>query len=219
MQRPNTGTASGTFEARPLIAPGQPAHGAGADPFAALHTRDPALRVPSTEDEYAELSATQQQEVTAALGQVDCTRPPVLSGTSARVVCERQSGTGSVAYLAGAPILVSSDVRSATALAPSSSSPTWTVQVVLTSRGADKWHQWTAAHNAGPGTGSVTPVQQTATPPCTTAAVPCADFVAFVVGGRAVSVPLTQAALGKVTQISGSFDRASATTLAHQIAP
>jgi hypothetical protein len=93
------------------------------------------------------------------------------------------------------------------------------VTVTLASSGAARWHSWTSRYNTA-GNSTVDPRQIGSTPPCGAyAAIACSDFVAFIVGDDAFSVPVTLAALGRVTQISGTFDEAAATKLAHQIAP
>lgn len=44
--------------------------------------------------------------------------------------------------------------------------------------------------------------------------VPCADYVAFVVDGQAVSVPITREPLDRFTEISGNLTERTAKRLA-----
>jgi hypothetical protein len=194
----------------------QSATGAQPNPFATLAQADPSLHIPATEDAFARLSATQQSELATALAHVDCGNIPVLSATMARVVCDTD---GSIVYLIGEPIFTGDDVASAEPVTPSAGgSPAWAVRIELTTSGADSWRRWTSKYHVANGDTSHGPVQTRSSPACgLSAPIPCSDFVAFVIGDEALSVPITLAVLDSVTQISGNFDKAYATALAHQL--
>lgn len=75
------------------------------------------------------------------------------------------------------------------------------------------WARYTTAHHETRKR-SANPQQ------CASNGTPCADFVAFVVNGSAVKVPVNLAPMtdGHI-QIVGNLDRQTATTLAEQLHP
>lgn len=204
---PSTG---GSFEARPLLMPAISVTHARPNPFAGV-----SFRIPSTEAGYGRLTAGEQQQLLDALRGVDCANPPELPNSPDRVVCER---SGSTAALVGPPILNAASVASAVAKRPQPrlGVPQWSVVLTLTRPAARAWHAWTSAHHAD--TTSVAPAASVTNCGPSTSLL-CSDYVAFIVGDRAVSIPVNLAPLDRVTEISGDFDKATATRFAKQLTP
>ncbi len=196
---------NGSFEARALVMPAQAITGVRPNPFAEV-----TFGIPTDDQAYERLPNSRQLTLINGLGHVDCTAPPpLLPSATDRVVCD---DTGTFAALTGPVILRAADVASAFAVPPSTSRGTvdWAVEITFTTAGTDAWSTYTAAHNAsGSQAGSLFA--------CGSQTLPCADFVVFIVGGDAVSIPVNVAASTPQVQISGNFTEASAKTLARQI--
>lgn len=203
-----TKTKSGSLEVRPVIMPAEHATNGGANPFASLH-------VPATEAGYSSLSPTQRTALLNALRHVDCAHPPAFANSSVRVAC----GSGSYAYLLGAPLFTADNVTSAVPQAPDPNvSFQWNIQLMLDSTGADRVYRWTSEHHAGDPDGEFGAEQSTAKPPCGPGALtPCSDFLAYISNGVVVSVPPTFIPFRSAVTLSGAFNRESATKLAHKI--
>ncbi len=83
------------------------------------------------------------------------------------------------------------------------------VQVGLTASGQHAWSRYTTAHNADNSqtSGSVAS--------CSPRTTPCGDYVAVVLDGDVISVPVTLSPItGRFTQISANFTATSARALA-----
>jgi len=196
------------LEARPLIAPAIRISSTGpkvADPLRGL-----PFAVPSSEADYARLSGAQRGQLLAALARTDCAAQAA-SDAAVRVACTGAAGAPLVAVLLGPTVFGTRDVARAVAVAPSIDGVTeWTVNLELNSRGAAAWLHYTSAHyETDPGVADPSR--------CASNRVPCRDFVAFVVDGRAISVPITLAPLDRFTQISGNFTERTAKRLAQEL--
>jgi len=202
----------GSLEARPLVAP--PVAVAASGPYRIDPTASLDFPVPTTDTGYDALTTAQQQELRTALSHTDCAAQAGSTATW-RVACDRTEGTPRQVYLLGPVVFGRSDVRRATPEPPirgiPSGSTRWTVALTLDRSGAARWHAFTAQHNSGGAGSSSTPVV------CAADTVPCADYVAFVVDGVAVSVPVTESALSSQTQISGNFTEQTARALAREL--
>jgi preprotein translocase subunit SecD len=172
---------------------------------------------------YSDLTATQQQEIAAALQNYDCgsseTEPDI--PYSYYIACDDGTNYGvPIAYLLGHVVVKGQQIGSASAQAPDVSgnggSVDWTVRLNLHGSGANNWHDWTSKFHTD--STSATPVQTSTTAPCgPSAATPCSDFVAFTLDGKVLTAPVTQAVLDTNTQISGQFDQSSANDLAREL--
>jgi preprotein translocase subunit SecD len=168
---------------------------------------------------YSDLSATQQQAVTGALGNFDCTaaQGELDLAYSYYLACDPSNG---YVYLLGHIVVHGTDIKSADAVAPNpgatGGSVDWTVNLTLGTGGADRWHDWTKAFNTQ-STGR--PEQQPggSTPCGADAALPCSDFVAFTLDGAILTSPITQGVLDVNTRISGGFTHDSADALAQEL--
>jgi preprotein translocase subunit SecD len=213
-----------------------------ADPFAALRASDPKLKtlldqrsgntgalnaescpspaMPSFEGQtvpcqgFADLTATQQQEILTALQSYKCSAAQgELDLTYSYYVACRQG----FAYLLGHVVVHGTDISSATAQAPNPGQGQfeWTVNLALNDSGANAWHDWTSKFNTQQNGG---PEQTSSTPPCgASQALPCSDWVAFTLDGAVLTDPITHAVLSVTTQISGGFTQSSANSLATEL--
>src|SRR6185312_3363236 len=86
---------------------------------------------------------------------------------------------------------------SASAVAPTSTSPQWTVSLDFKSSGQATWARYTSQHNV-----TVTPNDP-------------ANNVAFVLDGKTISAPAIQGTINGQTQITGSFTQSQAEDLAN----
>lgn len=207
------GPTATTLEARPLIAPPVTVHASGPyrdDPLRSLN-----FAIPTTDTAYSALTPRQRADLRAALAETDCAAQ---GGSTAawRVACdETPRGEDIHAYLLGPAVLGRRDVVRAEAQAPNlgagGGSAQWTVALALDRAGAARWHSFTNRHNTG-GAGT-----STSAVGCSPTGVRCADYVAFVVDGSVLAVPVTQAALGADTTISGDFTAAAARSLAARL--
>jgi preprotein translocase subunit SecD len=213
--RTGSGPAAGgaALEVRPLVAPAVPVTPSGArspDPLHAL-----TFPVPRSETGYDRLSAAQQQQLLAALATTDCSTQTA-STAPTRIACADGPGHRQpTAYLLGPSIFGRDQLADAQPIAPSapSGSGEWSVLLTLGKRASTAWARYTTAHHAL-SAGKVDATQ------CASSGTPCADFVAFVVNGSAVTVPGTLAPItGGRTLISSNLDRQTATTLAEQLRP
>ncbi|HKC27925.1 MAG TPA: protein translocase subunit SecD, partial [Jatrophihabitans sp.] len=221
------------------------------DPFGALMKSDPTLKTlltqslsntqalnaetcpspsmptvngkPASCHAYSALSATQQQEVLAALRNFDCNSASVEADipSSYYIACDT---TNSYAFLLSHVAVRGQQVSSASAQAPSTGvggSVDWTVNLTLTNSGGNSWHAWTSKYNfPQANTTNVTPLQPptSTTPVCgPSATLPCSDFVAFTLDGQAISYPVTLAVLDTRTQVSGNFTQTTANELAREL--
>ena len=189
--------------------PAQHATGAQANAFDSLH-------VPADEDTYSRLSRSQQAKLADALRGVDCAHPPALSDTNAVVVCDAQS----FAYLVGAPIVTGSNVTAAAPIAPTFNGVTdqWRIALSLDSAGGDKMWEWTSQHHTDFPDGEYGVTQTSSKLPCgLTTHAPCSDYLAYISDGLVVTVPVTFDPFRTAVIVSGDFNKASATRLAHKI--
>lgn len=200
------------LEVRPLVAPGvsvAPGGGRATDPLQAL-----TFPVPSTEAEYNRLSSAQQQQLRSALANTDCDTQSGSAATT-RVACGPPLGGRQTAYLLGPSLFGSDQIKSAEALAPTPGigETEWTVSYQLRRSGSIALARYTTAHHtsdfvAHGGT------------QCGIGGAPCGDYLGFVVNGSVVSLPITLMPInGGAIQISGNFDKQSATALARELNP
>jgi preprotein translocase subunit SecD len=108
--------------------------------------------------------------------------------------CDQNGGTK---YLLDRAIIEGTDIAGASAVAPTSTSPQWTVSLDFKSKGQATWAQYTAQHNV-----TVTPNDP-------------ANNVAFVLDGKTISAPAIQGTINGQTQITGSFTQKDAEDLAN----
>jgi preprotein translocase subunit SecD len=196
------------LDLRPLITAAVPISGAtSGDPLSTL-----PFAPPTTEGGYRRLSPSQRDRLTTALAHTDCAALKSPTAAAGRVVCD---GSPARALLLGPTIAGGTQVASAAALPPDQSgSAEWTVAITFRTAGQTAWSSYTTAHNTGGQSGAV--ASATA---CGPTRIPCADFVAFVLDGSVLSVPVNlDAVTGSTTQITGGLTQAAATTLAGQIA-
>ncbi|HEY6748177.1 MAG TPA: protein translocase subunit SecD [Mycobacteriales bacterium] len=104
---------------------------------------------------------------------------------------------GAAKYLLAPAIIEGTDISGASAVAPTSTSPQWSVALDFKSKGQSIWAQYTSQHNS------------TATPNDP------ANNVAFVLDGKTISAPTIQGTINGQTQITGSFTQSDATDLAN----
>lgn len=160
--------------------------------------------------EFDKLSSAEQHTIEQRLASFECASSALERDASTRdfLACDSKK----LVYLLGPAIVSGNQIQSATANAPNSAQggQLWTISLTLDAAGARAWAAYTTAHNTG-GT-----IEQSATPTnCGPTSTPCSDYVAFVLDGTAVSVPVTQEPInGVATQISGSFTESSAKALA-----
>ncbi len=205
-----TGNPHGTFEARPLVAPGVPVRAGRSD----VRVGHLGFELPGEEGTYDRLSTAHKASLATALSAVRCADAGP-AGAQSRVVCTSDTN-GPTALLTGRPVLTSLDVASARAVPPGSGITQWTIQITLTPAGRRALTAYTTAHH---GDQSQTTSPTTLPTQCASATVPCADYVALITRGVAVSVPLTLAPITNgVIAISGPYTATSATALARQIA-
>jgi hypothetical protein len=196
-----------SFEARPLVMPGQHVTTPRADPFG-------SLRPPPDETAFAKLDHAQQADLANALRAVDCVHPPHLANSRDRIACDADSD----AFLVGAPLFTARDVKKADTAPPSASVPAWRILLTLTSAAAKTMYDWTFDHHVASQTGAFNDVQMSATPPCgPTMATRCSYFTAYITDNRVVTLPVSFAAVGNVVVIFGDFGKAFAVALAHKL--
>jgi preprotein translocase subunit SecD len=179
-----------------------------------------SFAVPTTQDEFAKLTAAQQAELATALSKIECDATTTQSDTAPYyVACDdgtRFGGT-KVAYLLGPVIVPGREISSASAQAPNfnaGGTAEWSVSVNMKSGAAARWAEYTAAHNIS-GLGST--ASQTNELSCSAATVPCANFVGIVLDGVVISAPVNQSAINGATQITGTNTQAWAENLATQL--
>jgi hypothetical protein len=200
------------LEVRPLVAPGVFVLAAGArasNPLQAL-----PFPIPTTAAEYERLSAAQQQQVRSALATTDCTHQ---SGSAAptRVACSAPIDGRRMAFLLGPSLFGNDQIKSAEAVAPSPGlgETEWTVAYILREPAAIAFARYTTAHHTSDFVAH-------AGPSCGLGAPPCDDVLGFVVNGSVMSTPVTIGPInGGTIQMSGNFDKQSATALAKQLSP
>ena len=108
--------------------------------------------------------------------------------------CDQNGGTK---YLLNKAIIEGTEIAGANAVAPTSTSPQWTVSLDFKSSGQATWARYTSEHNV------------TATPNDP------ANNVAFVLDGKTISAPAIQGTINGQTQITGSFTQNDAEDLAN----
>lgn len=200
------------LEVRPLVAPAVSVpRGAGrwTEPLQGL-----SFPVPSTAAGYDRLSAADQQQLRTALETTNCDSQSASAATT-RVACGHTLGGSRTAYLLGPSLLGNAGIKSATAVAPSPGigETQWTVSLVLRAPAATAFARYTAAHHTSD-------LAIHGGPYCGLGEPPCDDVLAFVINGSVVSVPVTVAPInGGTIQMSGNFDKKSATTLAQELNP
>jgi preprotein translocase subunit SecD len=141
----------------------------------------------------------QYAQAVAAFGKLTCAAD---SGATASLdkptdiiaSCDQNGGTK---YLLDKAIIEGTDIAGASAVAPTSTSPQWTVSLDFKSKGQATWAQYTAQHNV-----TVTPNDP-------------ANNVAFVLDGKTISAPAIQGTINGQTQITGSFTQKDAEDLAN----
>lgn len=171
-------------------------------------------RLPRDAAAVAKLSSTGLVLLAKKLAGVDCATQAGLAipDNRAQLVCG-SNGSTRTAYLTGPAVVAGDDVVAARPVAPGAGgSPQWTVSISLNAAGRSAWARWTAAHNTG-NSASADPAA------CAPYATACANFVAFVYDGAALSVPATvQPIVGVDTTVSGSFTATSARALSSALA-
>jgi preprotein translocase subunit SecD len=108
--------------------------------------------------------------------------------------CDQNGGSK---YLLAPAIIEGTEIAGASAVAPTSTSPQWTVSLDFKSGGQATWARYTSQHNV------------TATPNDP------ANNVAFVLDGKTISAPAIQGTINGQTQITGSFTQSDAQDLAN----
>jgi preprotein translocase subunit SecD len=108
--------------------------------------------------------------------------------------CDQNGGSK---YLLAPAIIEGTEIAGASAVAPTSTSPQWTVSLDFKSTGQATWARYTSQHNV------------TATPNDP------ANNVAFVLDGKTISAPAIQGTINGQTQITGSFTQSDAEDLAN----
>ncbi|HEU5007538.1 MAG TPA: hypothetical protein VFT67_11215 [Jatrophihabitantaceae bacterium] len=200
------------LEVRPLVAPGVLVLPAGARPSNLLQSLP--FPIPRTAADYSRLDSARQRLLRTALTMTDCTHPTASTAVT-RVACGPTLGGHQTAYLLGPSLFGHAGIKSATEVAPSPKigETQWTVALQLRAPAAAAFGRFTTAHHTSDF------VAHGATQ-CGVGSAPCGDYLGFVVNGSVVSIPLTMAPInGGTIQISGNFDKQSATTLAQQLNP
>jgi preprotein translocase subunit SecD len=108
--------------------------------------------------------------------------------------CDQNGGSK---YLLNKAIIEGTEIAGASAVAPTSTSPQWTVSLDFKGSGQATWARYTSQHNV------------TATPNDP------ANNVAFVLDGKTISAPAIQGTINGQTQITGSFTQSEAEDLAN----
>src|SRR6185312_14961742 len=108
--------------------------------------------------------------------------------------CDQNGGSK---YLLAPAIIEGTEIAGANAVAPTSTSPQWTVSLDFKSSGQSTWARYTSQHNV-----TVTPNDP-------------ANNVAFVLDGKTISAPAIQGTINGQTQITGSFTQSQAEDLAN----
>ena len=108
--------------------------------------------------------------------------------------CDQNGGSK---YLLNKAIIEGTEIAGASAVAPTSTSPQWTVSLDFKSGGQATWARYTSQHNV-----TVTPNDP-------------ANNVAFVLDGKTISAPAIQSTINGQTQITGNFTQAQAEDLAN----
>jgi len=108
--------------------------------------------------------------------------------------CDQNGGSK---YLLAPAIIEGTEIAGASAVAPTSTSPQWTVSLDFKSSGQSTWARYTSQHNV-----TVTPNDP-------------ANNVAFVLDGKTISAPAIQGTINGQTQITGSFTQSQAEDLAN----
>ena len=108
--------------------------------------------------------------------------------------CDQNGGSK---YLLAPAIIEGTEIAGASAVAPTSTSPQWTVSLDFKSSGQATWARYTSQHNV-----TVTPNDP-------------ANNVAFVLDGKTISAPAIQGTINGQTQITGSFTQSQAEDLAN----
>ncbi|HST66513.1 MAG TPA: protein translocase subunit SecD, partial [Mycobacteriales bacterium] len=147
----------------------------------------------------ANVDPKQYASAVAAYQKLTCTAD---SGASASLdkptdVIASCDQNGAAKYLLAPAIIEGTDISGASAVAPTSTSPQWTVALDFKSRGQSIWATYTSQHNS------------TATPNDP------ANNVAFVLDGKVISAPTIQGTINGQTQITGSFTQSDASDLAN----
>jgi preprotein translocase subunit SecD len=198
---PAGGTASPSpagFAGRPLAKAPAPSATTPA-PTASGATPSPAAPTATTTispQEAAALFPGASPEEAQLLAKLDCTKQQsVLERPDQPIAACGQDGTEK--YLLQPSIIPGTEVASATALGPDQNNPQWRVGVDFKSSGQATWARYTSQHNV-----TVTPNDP-------------ANRVAFTLDGRVISAPEIQGTINGQTEVTGSFDQASATDLAN----
>jgi preprotein translocase subunit SecD len=200
------------LEVRPLVAPGVfvlPAGARASNPLRAL-----TFPVPTTAAEYNRLSATQQQQLRTALATTDCTHHSA-SAAPTRVACSGPISGRRMAFVLGPSLFGNDQIKSAEALAPSPGlgETQWSVALVLRGTAAAAFARYTTAHHTSD-------LATHGGQYCGIGHPPCDDVLGFVINGSVVSAPVTVAPINSgAIQMSGGFDKQSATALAQQLNP
>ena len=108
--------------------------------------------------------------------------------------CDQNGGSK---YLLAPAIIEGTEIAGASAVAPTSTSPQWTVSLDFKGSGQATWARYTSQHNV-----TVTPNDP-------------ANNVAFVLDGKTISAPAIQGTINGQTQITGSFTQSDAEDLAN----
>jgi preprotein translocase subunit SecD len=145
------------------------------------------------------VNAQQYQQAVAAYQKLTCSAN---SGAAASLdkptdVIASCDQNGATKYLLAPAIIEGTDISGASAVAPTSTSPQWTVSLDFKSKGQTTWAQYTSQHNV------------TATPNAAD------NNVAFVLDGKVISAPAIQGTINGQTQITGSFTQSDAQDLAN----
>jgi len=204
---PQAGGSHAALEARPLVAPAVVVGSGGrplADPLRTL-----PFAAPGTTAQYQRLTPVQRHQLAVALARTDCAAQ-VGSDEPVRVACTAPAGGRPTALLLGPSIFDDGGLLHVRAVEPSAlGTAEWSVSITLDRAASRAWTRYTTAHHSADA-GSADPRR------CGRV-VPCADYVAFVVDGEALSVPTTLGPLGAQTSINGNFSERTAKRLAREL--
>jgi preprotein translocase subunit SecD len=191
------GFAPAPTPTKPAVTATVPQTGAPAPPASAPPASPPAAQIPTTPP--AGVDPKQYAQAVADFQKLTCAPN---SGASASLdkptdviaSCDQNGGTK---YLLNKAIIEGTEISGAAAVAPTSTSPQWTVSLDFKSGGQATWARYTSEHNV-----TVTPNDP-------------ANNVAFVLDGKTISAPAIQSTINGQTQITGQFTQSDAEDLAN----
>jgi preprotein translocase subunit SecD len=151
---------------------------------------------------YNKLTQAQQTSVQTVLAAWDCSNKnikPLDDPTKPLVTCD-QAGTAK--YLLGAVIVEGKQIKSASAIAPGSTSnldPNWSISLSLKPTGQSQWAKYTSQHNEQSTPGAVD------------------NTVAYTLDSEVLEAAQISQTITGDTSITGSFDQQQATDFANSL--